>query len=179
IFFFSSRRRHTRFSRDWSSDVCSSDLNNAIKKGGQLMVNLSSNDYLGIAGDVQLREEFLQTLDWNSTSFSASSSRLLTGNCVIYNELENHLSKMFNAESALVFNSGYHMNIGILPAVTDTNTLILADKLIHASLIDGIRLSKAKCLRYRHADYGQLEKLVETHSNQFEQIIIVTESIFS
>lgn len=153
--------------------------NNAIKKGGQLMVNLSSNDYLGIAGDVQLREEFLQTLDWNSTSFSASSSRLLTGNCAIYDDLENQLSKMFNAESALVFNSGYHMNIGILPAVTDTNTLILADKLIHASLIDGIRLSKGKCIRYRHADYEQLEKLVETHSNQFEQIMIVTESIFS
>lgn len=104
---------------------------------------------------------------------------LLTGNCAIYDDLENQLSIMFNAESAVVFNSGYHMNIGILPAVTDTNTLILADKLIHTSLIDGIRLSKGKCIRYRNADYEQLEKLVETYSNQFEQIIIVTESIFS
>lgn len=153
--------------------------NNLIEKEGQQMVNLSSNDYLGIAGDVQLREEFLQTLDWNSISFSASSPRLLSGNCSVYNELESLLSKMFGAESALLFSSGYHMNIGILPAVTNRNTLILVDKLIHASLIDGIRLSKAKCIRYRHADYGQIEKLVETYSNQFEQIVIVTESIFS
>lgn len=89
------------------------------------------------------------------------------------------MSSLFGTEAALVFNCGYHANTGILPAVCDTKTLILADKLIHASLIDGIRLSDAKCIRYRHNEYSQLERLVETYHKEYEQVIIVTESIFS
>ena len=111
--------------------------------------------------------------------FSSSSSRLLTGNFAAYDELEATLSSLFGTEAALVFNCGYHANTGILPAVCDTKTLILADKLIHASLIDGIRLSDAKCIRYRHNEYSQLERLVETYHKEYEQVIIVTESIFS
>ena len=86
---------------------------------------------------------------------------------------------MFGAESALLFNSGYHANTGILPAVSDTRTLILADKLVHASLIDGIRLSSAKCIRYRHNDLAQLRRLLEENHGMYEKMIIVTESIFS
>ena len=89
------------------------------------------------------------------------------------------MSSLFGTEAALVFNCGYHANTGILPAICNTKTLILADKLVHASLIDGIRLSEAKYIRYRHNEYSQLEKLVETHHKQYEQVIIVTESIFS
>ena len=77
------------------------------------------------------------------------------------------------------FNSGYHANTGILPAVSNAQTLILADKLVHASLIDGIRLSSAKCIRYRHNDASQLQRLVSENHNLYAQIIIVTESIFS
>ena len=86
---------------------------------------------------------------------------------------------VFGTESALIFNSGYHANTGILPAVSNAQTLILADKLVHASLIDGIRLSSAKCIRYRHNDLSQLQRLISENHNAYEQIIIVTESIFS
>ena len=141
---------------------------------GQRMLNLSSNDYLGLANDLSLREEFLKNLTPESFLPTSSSSRLLTGK-----ELEQQLSTMFGAESALVFNSGYHANTGILPAVSDARTLILADKLVHASLIDGIRLSSAKCIRYRHNDLSQLQRLISENHNAYEQIIIVTESIFS
>lgn len=150
-----------------------------IQTGGKQMFNLSSNDYLGLATDVSLREEFLQTLNVDNALFSSSSSRLLTGNYSIYSELEELLCRMFGSESALVFNSGYHMNAGILPAVCNSQTLILADKLVHASLIDGIRLTGATYYRYRHADYEHLEKLLGIHSGSFEKTIVVTESIFS
>ena len=103
------------------------------------MLNLSSNDYLGLASDRALREEFLRTPHPGHVPATSSSSRLLTGNFTVYEELEAELARLFGMEAALVFNSGYHANTGILPAVSDTQTLILADKLVHASLIDGIR----------------------------------------
>lgn len=146
---------------------------------GRRMLNLSSNDYLGLAADVKLREEFLRTLTPETFIPTSSSSRLLTGNFAVYEELETELARQFGTEAALIFNSGYHANTGILPAVSDAQTLILADKLVHASLIDGIRLSAAKCIRYRHNDLPQLERLLKEHHAAYRQIIIVTESIFS
>lgn len=143
------------------------------------MLNLSSNDYLGLANDVSLREGFLETITPETFLPTSSSSRLLTGNFTAYRELEQQLAEMFGTESALIFNSGYHANTGILPAISDTQTLILADKLVHASLIDGIRLSSAKCIRYRHNDLTQLQRLIEESHNAYNKIIIVTESIFS
>lgn len=146
---------------------------------GQRMLNLSSNDYLGLANDISLREEFLRTLTPETFLPTSSSSRLLTGNFSDYQKLEQQLATMFGTESALIFNSGYHANTGILPAICNTHTLILADKLVHASLIDGIKLSSAKCVRYRHNDISQLQRLIAENHNAYEQIIIVTESIFS
>ena len=146
---------------------------------GQRMLNLSSNDYLGLASDIELRREFLDTLTPETFLPSSSSSRLLTGNFTVYDRLEQQLAEAFGTEAALVFNSGYHANTGILPAICDARTLILADKLVHASLIDGIRLSGAKCIRFRHNEYCQLERLVEEQHSNWNSIIIVTESIFS
>ena len=144
------------------------------------MLNLASTDYLGLAADLNLREEFLDTLKIERALFSSSSSRLLTGNFAEYEQFENSLSKAFG-RAALLFNSGYHMNIGILPALADTKTVILADKLVHASMIDGIRLSNAQYVRYRHNDLQHLEQLLQKYQQdeQVERIIVVTESIFS
>lgn len=144
------------------------------------MLNLASNDYLGLAADLNLREEFLDTLKIERALFSSSSSRLLTGNFAEYEQFENSLSKAFG-RAALLFNSGYHMNIGILPALADSKTIILADKLVHASMIDGIRLSTAQYVRYRHNDLQHLEQLLQKYhqDEQIERVIVVTESIFS
>ena len=150
-----------------------------LVRDGVSMLNLSSNDYLGLADNVALKSEFLQTLDPQTCRFSSTSSRLLTGNYPAYTRLEKRLAQLYGAESALVFNSGYHANSGILPAVTDSRSLILADKLVHASIVDGIGLSKARCIRYRHNNYEQLERLVAENADQYERIFIVTESIFS
>lgn len=145
------------------------------------MLNLASNDYLGLAADINLRQEFLDSFPIERSYFSSSSSRLLTGNFDEYEQLENSLSQAFGGRAALLFNSGYHMNIGILPAIADSKTLILADKLVHASMIDGIRLSGAQYVRYRHNDLQHLEQLLQKYhdDDKIERIIVVTESIFS
>ena len=147
----------------------------------QQMLNLSSNDYLGLASDLRLREQFFDETPNAQCLMSASSSRLLTGNFPAYEQLEATLTQLFHGRAALLFNSGYHMNIGILPALADAKTLILADKLVHASMIDGIRLSSAKYLRYRHNDLAHLQQLLTQYhaDDNYERIIVVTESIFS
>ncbi|MGV6989703.1 8-amino-7-oxononanoate synthase [Testudinibacter sp. P80/BLE/0925] len=143
------------------------------------MLNFSSNDYLGLAADHTLKQQFLAQTDWQQASFTSSSSRLLTGNFPIYAELESLMASRFQREACLLFNSGYHANIGILPALADKHTLILADKLVHASLIDGIRLASADYQRYRHNDYAHLQQLLAKNSEKYQRIIIVTESVFS
>lgn len=145
------------------------------------MLNLSSNDYLGLATNLELRAHFFDLTPNHLKLMSSSSSRLLTGNFSQYEHLEQSLSTAFSGRSALVFNSGYHMNIGILPAISDSKTLILADKLVHASMIDGIRLSSAKYVRYRHNDLSHLLSLLHKYHDDsaINKIIVVTESIFS
>ena len=150
-----------------------------IIREGRKMLNLSSNDYLGLSRDRQLRKEFLTRAMEEYLPLSSTSSRLLTGNYPAYTELEKLLASAYGKESALVFNSGYHANVGILPALADKETLILADKLVHASLIDGIRLSGAAYKRFRHQDYEQAEQILQASVRTYKRIILVTESIFS
>ena len=144
---------------------------------GRKMLNLSSNDYLGIGGNSAFSREF--AADCKFDFCGSTSSRLLTGNHKIYTELENLLASVYQRQSALVFNSGYNANVGILPALTQKGDLILADKLVHASIIDGLKLSNAQVVRYRHNDYEHLEKLLQKHTDLNGNIFIVSESIFS
>lgn len=150
-----------------------------VEVKGQKMLNLSSNDYLGLAADLDLRREYLGNLSVDRLLLSSSSSRLLTGNFSVYEALEEELASRFGREAALVFNCGYHANTGILPALCTPRTLVLADKLIHASLIDGMHLSAATSMRFRHNDLKHLERLLEKYIDSYELVIIVTESVFS
>ena len=150
-----------------------------IMRENRKMLNMSSNDYLGLASNENLRQSFLQQYGDNFPSFTSSSSRLLTGNFPVYTDLEQLIAQCFQRESALLFNSGYHANLGILPALTTTKSLILADKLVHASMIDGICLSQCEFFRYRHNDYEHLKSLLEKNARKFDRTFIVTESVFS
>jgi 8-amino-7-oxononanoate synthase len=152
-----------------------------IKYNGNVMLNLSSNDYLGLGYDKELVSEFERYIDSNKfiKYYTSASSRLLTGNHSSYKVLEDSLKNAFEREAALVFNSGYHANCGILPALTGKNDLILADKLVHASIIDGIRLSKAELIRYRHLDYDHLQQILSEKRYYYDNVFIVSESVFS
>lgn len=154
-----------------------------IAVAGVNFLNLSSNDYLGLAANRELIEKFYETLEPASLldrfSPGASASRLMTGNSHLYAELENRLAGLYGRERALVFASGYHGNVGILPALAQKGDLILADKLCHASLIDGMRLSRADSLRYQHLDYDHLAHLLQEKRHRYKRVFLVSESVFS
>ncbi len=144
------------------------------------MLDLSSNDYLGLSFDKALLEEFKATYGLPMHALGSASSRLLTGQFEEHAKLEGLLAESF-ARAALVFNSGYHANIGILPALTDEQSLIISDELIHASIIDGIRLSKAQRRRFEHQDLAQLEQLLlEAEADpKLNKVFVVLESVYS
>jgi len=150
---------------------------------GRVLCNLSSNDYLGLAGDAELREDFYRQYngDWRTPelALSSASSRLLTGNTPAYARLETALSELYGGRAALVFNSGYHANIGILPALAKAGDLVISDKLNHASIIDGLRLCGAEFLRYPHVDLDRLEATLASRRHEYKRVFVVTESIFS
>nr|WP_320010745.1 8-amino-7-oxononanoate synthase [uncultured Desulfobulbus sp.] len=150
---------------------------------GRQYLNLAGNDYLGLATNRALLEAFYneqnQENQLESYGLGSTASRLMTGNTLPYARLERQLRELYQAEAVLVFNSGYHINVGILPALTAKGDLILADKLCHASLIDGMRLSRAKVIRYPHLDYNAIEQILSRERESYRQVVIVTESIFS
>lgn len=160
-----------------------------VRDADQYLINISSNDYLGIATDQHLQTQFLSALSTDygldDIRFGSSSSRLLTGNSTplvqLQQELENWFGLLASAGSALVINSGYHTNIGLLPALTKLplKTLILSDQLVHASIIDGIRLSRCDRKIYRHNDHAHLRELISEAGDHYQRLIIVTESLFS
>ncbi|HDR1002924.1 TPA: 8-amino-7-oxononanoate synthase [Pasteurella multocida] len=150
-----------------------------IQREDNTMLNMSSNDYLGLANNEALRQAFFTQYQDQLPALTSSSSRLLTGSFPIYDELESLMAQAFGRETSLLFNSGYHANIGILPALADKKTLIVADKLVHASMIDGIRLAQCEFVRFRHHDYVHLEQILQKNDRTFERIIVVTESVFS
>ncbi len=154
-----------------------------INYRGRQMLNLTSNDYLGLAGDKRLHEKFYNTMTGGNLlddfGLGAASSRLLTGDSIRSHLLEQTVRETYKKEACLLFNSGYHANIGILPALLGKNDLILSDKLNHASIMDGMRLSLARHKRFRHCDYAHLAELLQKYRKDYQKVIIVSESVFS
>ena len=149
------------------------------------LINLNSNDYLALhdvschfADEANLTN-CLQTL--SAGDLGSTSSRLLSGDRAVMHQLEELIAKSLQHETALLFNSGYHANVGILPALKLPGMVVIADKLIHASMIDGIRLSGLPFERFRHNDVAQLQRLIEKHhsAESCQHIIVMAESIYS
>lgn len=139
--------------------------------------DFSSNDYLGLAGHPKLKEASKKAIEELGTSSSAS--RLLSGDLEIHHELEDKVALFKGKESALVFNSGYQANVGIISSLCKEGDVIFSDKLNHASIIDGILLSRAKSFRFIHNDLNHLESLLKKEAGKFRERLIVTETIFS
>lgn len=141
------------------------------------LLNFSSNDYLGLARDASLMQGAIKAMDlWG---VGATGSRLMSGDLTIHHELEEELAAFKGTEAALLFGAGYLANTGVISGLISRNDVILADKLVHASIIDGILLSRAEFHRFQHNDMGHLEELLADHATDDKKVWIVAETLYS
>lgn len=145
--------------------------------GSQDNIDLLSNDYLGLGAESDLYvDEFHRRFP--DASFSSSASRLLSRRNKYHNLLEKYLETLYG-RPALLFNSGYHANVGMVQALAIPGTMFLADKLVHASAIDGLRLSGADFKRFPHNDMRKLKRLLKEKQDAYDRLIVIVESIYS
>jgi 8-amino-7-oxononanoate synthase len=145
-----------------------------IKIAGRELINFSSNDYLGLANHPSVVAAAKDALERYGAGSGAS--RLLSGGTELHRELEETLAAFKSTEAALVFNSGYAANTGMLSAIADSDTTIFSDELNHASIIDGCRLSRAETVVYPHRDMDTLHRLIKKRR---KRVLIVTDTVFS
>ena len=144
------------------------------------LIDFASNDYLGFSKNKNIFQNTHQLLiDKNLQVNGATGSRLLSGNYGLFEETENYIAKFHQSEDALLFNSGYDVNVGFFSAVPQRNDVILYDELSHASIRDGIQMSLAKAYKFKHNDLVDLENLLQKFKLDNIEVYIVTESVFS
>ena len=144
------------------------------------LVDFASNDYLGFSKCESIFNKSHQVLvDKQIIQNGATGSRLLSGNHELFELTENFIANFHQAETALLFNSGYDANVGFFSTVPRRNDIILYDELCHASIRDGIQLSLAKSYKFKHNNLENLEELILRFQSETIEIYIVTESVFS
>lgn len=157
------------------------EIPNFTKSG---ILDFSTNDYMGLGADEALQERFFADPASRKVPMTSSAARLLAPRQIDYANLEVFLRLLYakrrgDDTGALMFNSGYHANTGLIPAIASKDTYIIADKLVHASIIDGIILSRAPYARFPHNDFDRLESMVAKKAPEFGNILVVVESVYS
>lgn len=147
-----------------------------VTLAGREMLLLCSNNYLGLADHPALAKASVRAVECYGTSSGAS--RLVSGTMELHEQLEQSVAAFKGSEAALIYNSGHAANTGIIPALVGRGDAVFSDRLNHASIVDGIRLSGARLFRYAHNDHQQLAGLLEKHSG-FGRTLIVTDGVFS
>ena len=147
-----------------------------ITVNGLKVINFCSNNYLGLANHPEIIKSAKQALEkWG---FGLSSVRFICGTQIIHKELENTISKFLSKEDTILYTSCFDANGGLFETILDENDCIISDELNHASIIDGVRLCKAKRFRYKNSNMNELEKLLkETQNSRLR--LITTDGIFS
>ena len=142
------------------------------------LIDFSSNDYLGFSRNEHLFDQVMKKLKTGQAQNGSTGSRLLSGNFAFHEALEAELAEFFKADGALLFNSGYDANIGLLSSVPQRGDRIFYDEFSHASIRDGIRLSHAKAFGFRHNDLDDLQQKIKATDSEGE-VYVVVESVYS
>ncbi len=150
---------------------------NVIELNGRKVVNLSSNNYLGLASHPRVKEASKAALE--KYGVGAGSVRTIVGNQDLLEELETLLARFKEEEAVMLFQSGLNCNIGTIQAIVEKGDLIISDALNHASIIDGVRLSKADKAVYKHNDMDDLERILKEKREAYRNVLIITDGVFS
>lgn len=148
-----------------------------IQLDGRSVINLSSNNYLGLANHPRVKRAAFEAIERYGVGTGAV--RPIVGNMDLHERLDTLIAEFKREEAAITFQSGFLCNVGTIPAVTDKGDLIVSDELNHASIIDGIRLSKADKAIFRHSDMDHLEAILKEKRHQYHRVLIVTDGVFS
>jgi len=144
---------------------------------GKNVINLSSNNYLGLANHPRMKKAAIEAIEkWG---VGAGAVRTIIGNMSIHEDLEAKLAEFKHVESVLTFTSGFTANSGAIPAIVDKGDVVISDELNHASIIDGCRLSKADVVRYKHSDMKDLERVILEVKDRYNIKLIITDGVFS
>ncbi|HHY10607.1 MAG TPA: glycine C-acetyltransferase, partial [Firmicutes bacterium] len=144
---------------------------------GKKVINLSSNNYLAFANHPRLKNAAIAAIE--KYGAGAGAVRTIVGNMAIHEELEELLAEFKREEAAFIYQSGFNCNMGTIQAITERGDLILSDELNHASIIDGVRLSRADRKIYKHADPNHLEDVLKTERDKYDNVLIITDGVFS
>lgn len=147
------------------------------KKSNTKFISFCCNDYFGLAQNPLVKKSAIAAI--KKFGVGARASRYVTGNNSLYGELEKAVAKFKKTDAAIVFTSGYATAIGVIPALVGEGDLIVADRLIHSSLIDGAKLSGARLVRFQHNLVSQAEEILKENRSNFKKCLIVTETVFS
>jgi len=165
----------------WSHAAASNELQQCIFNEKSIgLIDLCSNDYLNLSTHPEVIQAANRIME--EEGVGAGASRLITGNRPIHNELETDLAKWLGQESVLVFPSGFQANLAAVIAIANRHTLVIADSLVHHSLLLGIQSVRAKLKRYKHNDLNELETILKQYdrkNDSGQQPIVITESLFS
>ncbi|ANU22348.1 glycine C-acetyltransferase [Planococcus donghaensis] len=150
-----------------------------IKVRGKDLINLSSNNYLGLATNADLKQIAKDAID--QYGVGAGAVRTINGTLDLHVKLEEKLAEFKGTEAALSYQSGFNCNMAAISAVMDKNDAILSDQLNHASIIDGCRLSKAKIIAFKHSDMEDLRMKAKeaTESGLYNKVMVITDGVFS
>lgn len=144
---------------------------------GKRMLNLSSNNYLGLISNKEIKEKAKKAID--KFGVGSGAVRTIAGTNILHEELERKLAEFKGAEAVILLQSGILANMATIPLIVGEGDLIFSDEFNHASIIDGCRLSKAKIVRYKHIDVGDLKEKLEEYKNHRGRKLIVTDGVFS
>ncbi len=139
-------------------------------------IDFYSNDYLGLAKSTGLIKAIENEIKTIPVQNGATGSRLLSGNSTYAEQIERQVADFHQSEAALIYNSGYTANLGLISSLATKSTTLICDELIHASLIDGARLGHAQKIRFKHNDTSDLEQKLKAHQGQK---VIIVESVYS
>lgn len=148
-----------------------------IDLNGKEVINLSSNNYLGFANHPRIKQAAIEAVE--KYGVGAGAVRTIVGNMDIHEELEVLLAEFKREEAVMVYQSGFNCNAGTIQAITDKGDVIISDELNHASIIDGVRLSKADKRVYKHSDMEDLKKVLEECKGKYKTQLIITDGVFS